>query len=273
MKPPEYITDKSQLTRLAKKIVDEHPRGYAGGFVEGPKRSGKTVFCMKTMHQVFQYHYGYDREDAWKEVLKNIMFDLEDVDHMFDRLESIDWDHLDKHWIEDKPICKMWDDVSMHGGKYRFFVDARLVDNLQRNLDVMGIVITGFLMNAPELSNVLSFIRDYHDHTIIRIGYEPGLGEQEYERVAFFNTWRRENVGWRLRPCKPHTRFSCYLGDVDHWGLKEQWVYDEYEKIRGKAIKKHREQFKKMAHIGSLEEQVSEDKVLSDMNLTRELLS
>jgi len=273
MKPLEFITDKKQLTRLPKKIIDAHPRGYVGAFVEGPKRIGKTVFCMKTAHQVFQYKYGLNREDAWKMVLDNIMFDLEDVDHMFDRLEGIDWDHIDKHWIDDKPICKIWDDVSMHGGKYRFFVDAKLVDNLQRNLDIMGIVITGFLMNAPELSNVLSFIRDYHDHQIIRVGYEPGGGTTEYERVAFFSTWRREHNGWRLRPDKPHTKFSCFIGRVDQWEIDDQWVYDKYESIRGKAIKRHREKFKKMAKIQSECEDKPIEKVYDEMGLPLEAVN
>jgi hypothetical protein len=269
MKPPEYITDLSQLNRLPRMIVENHPRGYIGAFVEGGRRKGKTVFCMKTAHQVYQYKYGLNRDDAWKMVLDNMLFDLEDVDHLFDKLEGIDWEHLDPHWLDDKPIVKIWDDVSMHGGKYRYRVDSIIVDNLQRNIDIIGIAVTGFLMNAPELSNVLSFLRDYHDHKIIRIGENPDSGSDGYDRLAFWKSWRQESHGWHLRSDKPHTPFSCWLGDVDRWGLHEQWVYDKYESIRGKAIKRNRQIFRKMRDAAKKSEpNKSEEEILNEMNIS-----
>jgi hypothetical protein len=264
----QYINDINELHRLPKKIIKEHPRGYVGVFTEGPRRIGKTVFNMKTAHEVFQFKFGLNRDDAWKMVLDNMLFDLADVDHIFDPLETIDIGHIDKHWQDEKPICKIWDDVGMHGGKYRYLIDAKYVDHLQSNLDIMGIVITGFLMNAPEIANVLSFLRDYHDHTIIRIGQDPEKGTQVYERVAIFNTWRKERIGWRLRSDKPHTPFSCFIGDADRLGIHEQWVYDEYEKMKVGAIVKNRLKFKKMIEVEKkMEKDKTEKEILDHMGL------
>lgn len=263
----QYINDINELHRLPKKIIKEHPRGYVGAFIEGGRRIGKTVYCMKTAHEVFQFKYGLNRDDAWEMVLDNMLFDLADVDKIFDRLEEMDTRLLDKHWQDDKPICKIWDDVGMHGGKYRYLIDAKYVDHLQSNLDIMGVVITGFLMNAPEIANVLSFLRDYHDHIIIRIGYNPD-GGTDYERMAFFNTWRKERIGFRLRSDKPHTPFSCFIGDVDCYGIHEQWVYNEYEKMKVGAIVKNRTKFKKMMVIEKkMNEEKSEKEILNHMGL------
>lgn len=268
MKPLEYIRDKSELSRLALNIVEEHPRGVSLAFIEGNRRIGKTVFCMKTAHQVFQYQYGLNREDAWSMVLENMLFDLEDVDKMFNRLEGIDWDNIDKHWLDDKPILKIWDDVSMHGGKYRYQVDANLVDNLQRNLDIIGIAVTGFLMNAPERANILSFMREYHDTKVIRISQDPRSGSEGYDRMAFFSKWKHEGKGWKLRPDRPYTPFSCFIGDVDKWGLHEQWVYDKYESIRGKAITKNRQNFKEHIKMGmKIEPDKPEEDIVREMGL------
>jgi len=272
MKPPAYLTDRNQLSRLAIMIVDAHPRGYVGTFVEGPRRSGKTVFCMRTAHQVFQYKYGINRDDAWEMVLDNIVFSIAELDQMFERLDGMNINSIDKHWLDDKPIMRIWDDVGMHGGKYRYLVDAKYVDYLQQNLDIIGVAITGLIMNAPELSNVLNFLRDYHDHRIVRIGY-PIDGGGQYDRVAYFSNWRKEKQGWKLRSDKPHTPFSCYLGDVDRYGLHEQWVYDEYEKKKIGAIQQNRQTFKKMLEFAKKSEPTKDIELLKEeMGLDDQIL-
>ena len=135
----------------------------------------------------------------------------------------------------------------MHGGKYKYQTDATLVDFLQQNLDVFRFITTGFYINSPEMNNLLKFIREYHDHSIIRIKHRPE-GGSDYERLAFFQKWRklRNRSGWTLISDSPHQPFSCYLGDVDRLGLKEQWVYDHYEYLKGKAIRKNKIKFKEM---------------------------
>ena len=267
------LEDFKQLSRLARAIVNAHPRGYIGAIVQGPRGKGKSVFCMTTARQVFQYKYGLKRDDAWEMVLKNIVFSMEEVDHIFDRLEGIDWKNIDKHWIDDKPICTIWDDVGMHGGKYKYLVEAKLVDHLQENLDIMRFAITGFMMNAPEVGNLLRFLREYHDHVIIDIKGRRE-GGSEYERVAYFQKWKKNRRNYfQLREDPPHTPFSCFLGKVKCEGYDDQWVYDKFESMKGEAIVKNRKNFKKMTKlIHTMEPEKTDDQILDEMGLTKALV-
>jgi hypothetical protein len=245
----KYIEDIDELSRLARETIKAHPRGYVGVVVEGGRGAGKTVFCLKTQREVYQYHYGITRDDAWEKVLDDIIFGIDDIIDMLNNL-----DHLEEYkhkmgdwWKEQVHICRVWDDAGMHGGKYKYQVDAHLVDFLQQNLDVFRFITTGFYINSPEMENLLKFIRQYHDHTIIKITHSPE-GISPYEKVAFFQKWRRlrNRSGWTLVSRPPHQPFSCYLGNVKNLQIKDQWVYDKYEYLKGEAIRKNRGKFVKM---------------------------
>lgn len=245
----KYIEDINDLSRLARETVNSHPRGYKGVVIEGGRGAGKTVFCLKTQREVYQYHYGITRDDAWEKVLDDIIFDIDGIIDMLDNL-----DHLEQYkhkmgdwWKEQVHICRVWDDAGMHGGKYKYQVDSHLVNFLQQNIDVFRFITTGFYINSPEMENLLKFIRQYHDHTVIKITHTPE-GSGPYEKIAFFQKWRRlrNRSGWTLISNPPHQPFSCYLGNVKRLQIKDQWVYDKYEFLKGDAILKNRGKFTKM---------------------------
>ena len=75
----KYITEISSLSKLSQKIVRSHPDGYCGGVIDGPRGYGKTAFCMHTMREVYMYLDGTSRTDAWKKVLNNIFFSMNQV--------------------------------------------------------------------------------------------------------------------------------------------------------------------------------------------------
>jgi len=244
-----YIEDIKELSRLARLTVQRHPRGYIGAVIEGGRGAGKTVFCLKTQREVYQYHYGITRDDAWHKVLDDIIFSMDDIIKMLDNLDHLDdYENKMSEWWQDQVhICRVWDDAGMHGGKYKYQVDAHLVDFLQQNLDVFRFITTGFFINSPEVGNLLKFIREYHDHTIIKIMHNP-KGSGPHEKIAFFQKWKRlrNRSGYTLAADSPHQPFSNWLGNVTKLSLKEQWVYDHYEYLKGKAIKANRNKFKKM---------------------------
>jgi hypothetical protein len=253
----KYLEDINDLSRLAKKIVLSHPRGYVGAIVEGFRGRGKSVFCLNTGRQVFQYHYGITRDDAWEMTLRNIVFAIDEVDKMFDVIDKIDFNDASKmsEWFnEETHVFKIWDDAGMHGGKYKYIVAQKQVEHLQGNLDVMRFILTGFLINSPELAHLLKFLREYHDHIIVEIKGRKE-GGSDYERRAVFKTWQKDKLGrWHLKKNPPHTPFSCFLGDVDRLGLKEQWVYDEFELMKASAIKRNRDEFRQMVKVAKKHE-------------------
>ena len=242
----KYIENMDELSRLAKETVIKHPRSYVGAVVEGSRGAGKTVFCLKTQREVYQYYYGITRDDAWERVLNDIIFSIDDIIDMLKILDNLE-DYKNKMsdwWKEEVHVCRVWDDAGMHGGKYKYHTDAHMVDFLQQNLDVFRFIVTGFYINSPEMSNLLRFIREYHDHYIIKIIHAK-KGSGPNEKTAFFQRWKkiRNRKGYTLTANPPHQPFSNWLGDVDCFGLKEQWVYDKYEYLKGQAILKNRNKF------------------------------
>lgn len=262
----KYIKDINELGRLPKKIILAHPRGYVGAIVEGGRQEGKTVFCLKSTRQTIQYHHGITRDDAWEMILgvgnyrkekPHIIFSLNEVNELFDTIDLIDWNDPTRigEWLEKYThLIKIWDDAGMHGGKYKYLVAVKQVEFLQGNMDVIRFVLTGFLINSPEIQNLLKFLREYHDHIIIDIRGRRERGSK-WGRIAHFQKWKKNKRNiWVLRENPPHTPFSRYLGDVDQWSLKEQWVYDTYELMKAKAIRDNRDEFKKMMKIAKKDE-------------------
>lgn len=257
----KYIENLNELGRIPKKIVLLHPRGYVGVIVEGGRQEGKSVFCLKNTHQVYQFKYGISRDDAWEMILgvgnyrkenSHILFSLRDINNLFSILDLIDWDdpeNINDWMIEHTHLCKIWDDAGMHGGKYKYLAAAKEVEFLQGNMDVIRFVLTGFFINSPELGNLLKFLRDYHDHYVVDIRNRQE-GGSEWERVGFVQKWKKNKRGvWMLRAFPPHIRFSRFLGNVKKFGLFEQWVYDTYELMKARAIKQNRDNFKNMVDL------------------------
>lgn len=231
---PQYITDKNALSSSAKAIINSHPHNYWGALIYGARGRGKTAFCMHTQRECYQFHYGISYDDAWEMTLKNIMFTLEEIDDMFNSFDTIKLPDLVLKWQEDnKILCRTWDDAGMHAGKFKYFDSIKLVSHLQGNMDVLRIILTGFLINSPEVNNLLSFLRSYKDHKLIKIVYRTE-GKNDYDRVARIKRWSEDKLGrWHLMTTGV-TKFSCYV---------DTWVYEEYSKMKIKAIMDNRQKF------------------------------
>ena len=245
----KYIEHQDQLTKLSRKVVRVHPWGFQGATIEGARGRGKSGFCLHTMREVTQYIDGISRDDAWEKILavgnykQNtplILFSMNDVIDSLELLDSIDMKNILEWQRENTTPVKTWDDAGMHGGKYKFFVNVRIVDYLKGLMDTMRFVTSGFLINAPELSGLLGFIREYRDQLIIEIGYRTdGIrAGGEYGRVAIVRKYIRDRSGRKRLRKDFETKFSCYV---------DKWAYAEYSRMEAKAIIENRIALKKIA--------------------------
>jgi len=250
-----YIKDDAELTYTARRIVNRHPWGYQSAMAQGGRGMGKTAFCMHTTRQVYQYIYGVSKDDAWKMVLNHMLFSIQDVVKALEILDSIDMKNI-LEWQKNNTVpCYIWDDAGMHGGKYKFFVNVKMVDYLKGLMDTMRFVTSGFLINAPELSGLLGFIREYRDQLIIDIGYRTDGMQQggEYGREANIKHYvTRRNGGKQLRTINK-TKFSCYV---------DKWVYSEYSRMKARAIIENKNELKRMEELAKKMEQKREEKMV-----------
>lgn len=223
----EYILNLDNLSKLSKKIVRSHPDGYCGAVIDGPRGYGKSAFCLHTMREVYQYVDGIRRVDAWKKVLNNIFFSMNQVIDALKIVEEIDMDNVIESQREFMIPVICWDDAGMHGGRLKHFVDMKIADKLNSVMDVARDSVSGFLMNAPEREGLLSFIRRYRDNFWVNITWNPD-GINQYQRLAVARkriTMPDGRQRWRKFFT---TKFSCYV---------DKWVYEEYKKKKIEAVK------------------------------------
>lgn len=223
----KYIENFEELSKLSQRIVRSHPDGYCGAVIDGPRGSGKSTFCMHIMREVYQYLDGIDRVDAWKKVLNNMSFTMNDVIESLKTIDSIDMDNVIQSQREHMIPVIMWDDAGMHAGRLKHFVDMRAADKLNSVMDTARDAVSGFLINAPEREGLLSFIRRYRDNLWVTIGYVPE-GNGKYNRMATVRQFIIRADGRRGVRKKFTTKFSCYV---------ENWVYAEYKRKKITAVK------------------------------------
>lgn len=267
----KYITSLDQVSKLSRIIIKNYPWGFQGATVEGPRGRGKTSYCIHVMREVYQFLDGLSRDDAYEKILgvgnysnerPKILFSMKDVVNALEILDSIDMKDI-RSWQENNTIpCYTWDDAGMHGGKYKFFVNVRLVDYLKGLIDTIRFVTSGFLINAPELSGLLGFLRDYKDQFVIKITYRSE-GKQDggkYGRLAVARQFYETRSGRKQKRVVFKTKFSCYVDD---------WAYNIYLQMKAKAIIENRRQLKRMIEIARNRGEVVDD-VMNEMGVPEE---
>ena len=258
----KYITSLDELSRLSRKIVKSHPWGFVGAIVEGARGRGKSAFLLHTGREVYQYLEGLSRDEAWERLLgignyrkdgPRVIFDLEEMVKILDILDRIDFENI-LEWQKENTIPYIgWDDAGMHASKYKFFTDRPLVEALQGEMDTIRFIMTALLATTPEAKNLLSFFHQYKDQYHITIKYSAE-GSTKYDRIAEVREWFQDPLGRYRKRIAWRTRYSCYV---------DKWVYEEYTKMKAKALKKNKDKFKKIIEIalaiGKKKEEVMEE--------------
>jgi len=242
----KYIEHYDELSKLSQQVVHKHPWGYVGGNIRGGRGAGKTAFALHTGREVYMYLDGISRDDAWEKLLgignyskdgPCVLFDLHDVIRALEPLDTIDFENILDWQKENTSAYKIWDDAGMHGGRYKFFTDVKMVEALQGEVDTIRFLLTGFVTTSPEITSLLSFMREYKDNYVISIKHHQSGG---YTRTAEVKRYvETNNRGFRKRLAWK-TCFSCYV---------DKWVYSEYSRMKAHAILRNRGRLKKMIDV------------------------
>jgi len=268
----KYIENFDDLTRLSQQIIKRHPWGYLQCAVHGARGDGKSAFGLHVGREVYQFQEGLSRTDAWEKMLgvgnyrkehPCILFDLNDVINTLEPMENIDFDNILEWQKENTMLFKLWDDTGMHGGKYRFFTDVKLVEALQGEMDTIRFILTCFMTTSPELSSVLKFMQDYKDQLIIRIKKHPDA-PTKYNKMAVVKKYYEHYTGAFKKRVAWQTGFSCYV---------DPWVYEEYTRMKARAILENRARLKQIIKESQKIKhgKKSENEVMDDMGVPQEM--
>ena len=238
----------------------------------GGRGDGKTTFGLHTGREVYQYLDGISRDDAWEKMLgvgnyrhqqSHVLFDLVDVVEALNPLDNIDFGNI-LEWQKDNTVpFKMWDDAGMHGGKYKFFTDVKMVEALQGEVDTIRFILTGFMLTSPELSSILRFMQEYKDQFIITAKHCSG-SSHKYSRVAEVKRWVETRNGSYRKRLAWSTRFSCYV---------DKWAYAEYTRMKARAIIRNRDRLKKMLDIAKKETGKKNVEIMDEMGVPEKFKS
>jgi len=263
----KYIESQDELSKLSQLIVRKHPWGYTGVAVRGGRGDGKTAFALHTGREVYQYIDGITRDDAYEKLLgvgnyskqyPHILFDLHDVVKALEVMDNIDYDNILEWQSENTVPYKIWDDAGMHGGKYKFFTDVKMVEALQGEVDTIRFILTGFVTTSPELSSMLRFMQEYKDNLIVSIKKYP-TAPTRYNRIAEVKRWYEDRNGNYRKRLAWTTKFSCYV---------EKWAYQEYTRMKARAIIRNRNRLKKLLNVvKKIETNKSDDEILNEFGV------
>ena len=266
----KYIEDFNSLSKLSQMVVRKHPWGYVGAGVRGGRGDGKTTFCMHIGREVYQYLDGISRDDAWEKLLgignyskqnPHILFDLYDVVKALEPLDNIDFKNILEWQVDNTIPFKMWDDAGMHGGKYKFFTDVKMVEALQGEVDTIRFILTGFATTSPELSSILKFMQEYKDNLIVSIK-KQSPGATKYSLVAEVNRYVVDRHGSYRNRLDWKNKFCCYV-DI--------WDYAEYSRMKAHAIIRNRNRLKKILGIAEKQQpDKSKDSIMDEMGVPNE---
>ena len=144
---------KDSNSILARYIIKRHPNGFLSATVTGERGYGKSMYCYKTMAEIYHRLDGCTEEEAYKKALDHMIFSTDQFITLIDKS------------IETKEVIPVLtlDDSSVYFCSYNFFTDMKRVIQLHAMFDLIRTSVTGLLLNCPNRKMLLSFMRSYDD--------------------------------------------------------------------------------------------------------------
>lgn len=188
---------------------------YFSAKVEGNLGVGKSSLCIKIAYQYFKAYHYTDKE-AWKLALGCVKFKIEDIIEVYET-----------HNYNNRKEILIIDDASVHLSSSRWFTDRNLVSKLEALLTTGRTSVQVLLINCPQVSRLIPFLRDERDYRVeIKHSNEGG---NAYARLAITRTsflyYGKSGLGstrYKIEPSLSN-EFSCKLPN---------WVFKLYMEER-----------------------------------------
>jgi hypothetical protein len=200
-------------SKLAGKILREHPNGFCGCIVEGQRAIGKTAYCLRVAKQVYQaLEPELTEEKAYMKALDFCLFDIDDV------LRVLKQTRKNRVVIP----CIIWDDAGAFASSLLWFINLEAVTQLKSVMDTIRTAVTGFIINCPDRGSLLRNLRNYDDYIVEIVKDQGGHGKNDisketgqpyknYQRTARGYTSFKLPSGKRIIHKNFEDSFSCYI--------------------------------------------------------------
>ena len=216
---------------VTKKILRAHRQEeYESFYLVGRKGVGKTTFAVKIVTQIYMTLYKLSEDDAYKEALKVLFFDMNDVISFL------------KKYSGEQQTVMIWDDIRAHMSGYAVKAKPREAHEVLALMDTARDSVCGFISTSPSVKGVASFLK------------------QEQGWLCVIRKDRNHN--WRV--CKGYLRFEIPSGTMRHtprfqdffYKMLPDWVYHE--------VKEKRRHYKEIA-VKNIEDRIKQSQVERDI--------
>ncbi len=193
-----YMSKKIKIHNLTLKMEAQYPYGYYGAIVKGKKGMGKSTYCIHCMAQLYfrlsrlpddrrykKLEYNIGLEEAYHVALDHTFFDFRDIVRTLrDARGGL------------RDVTKMvpgviWDDAGVYGSSYLWWDDKAKAGAIKKYNDIIRTRLTGWLINTPMKSGLLTGLRETDDPTINIVDWSGSPKTDEHGWDMTINKHRR----------------------------------------------------------------------------------
>lgn len=223
------------MLTFTKKILESWKHwGYEQLFLEGPQGYGKTTYSMLVAYEVYR---------NWKTVLYYTVFDIDSIEHEIDRrIELLKAGELE---TTDRIPVVIFDDAGLHFSKYLYIINPAKAQYINALFNMARSIFAATIFTSPDM-DVLKELRKKSWW----VG-EPIL-------VTNKSDPRRIMKLYRKRITVKGQYISKYAYDHFRTNVIPDWVRKEYNKKRGRALKKIMSVLKELKEKKALQQEYSD---------------
>lgn len=168
---PKYT--HSDISLMAEMIVDAHksPLGEFKGFIiTGKVRTGKTVYSIKGMRDVFMaLNPKLTIEKAYELALQHIYFKIDPFLSLVAKTQRAIRERLPKiDWTQRIPVMTL-DDASLYAGADLYIKDQAMYSAFENSMTTIGSAASSIIITAPHHLALTKCLREYYSYYVVKI--------------------------------------------------------------------------------------------------------